>query len=237
VTEPVAIVTGASRGIGAALAARLAVAGYVVIGVARSSVDEWDASTGGVDRRQCDVGDESAVKRLFSTVRKEHGRLDLTVNGAGMFSGDLLLTATGDRYSAVLRANLVGVHLTTRESVKLMRGSGRGRVITLSSIASEIAVLGNALYGTSKWAVERLMRDFALEFRGSGITFNSVAISFVEQTGMVEALRPEARALYEQRLLVPRPLGLDELEATIAYLSSDGAATVTGQVIALGSPF
>jgi 3-oxoacyl-[acyl-carrier protein] reductase len=159
------------------------------------------------------------------------------INNAGTFSGELLLTASAERFASVLSANVVAAHVVTREAVKLMRPRSAGRVVSVSSVAASIPLLGNSLYAMSKAALERLMRDFALEFRGSGVTFNSVAVSFFEHSRMVAALRPEARAAYEARLLVPRAVQIPEVIAAIRYLASDEAATVTGQVICLGSPY
>jgi len=238
VSERVALVTGASRGLGAEIAAGLVAGGYTVVGAARTAPDEWAAApVADLHRKVCDVTDESQVKRMFSEVRKEHGRLDLVVNNAGAFSGDLLLMASAERFAAVLRGNLLSAQVVTRESVKLMRPKGFGRVVSISSIAASIPLVGNSLYASAKTAVVGLMRDFALEFRNSGVTFNSVAISFVEHTGMVDALKPEARASYEARLLVPRALDMSEVLGTIRFLASDDAGAVTGQVISLGSPY
>jgi len=233
----VVLVTGASRGIGSRLAAGLASQGHVVVGIARSAIDEWDLNAEAkIDRRVCDITDESAVRRLFSDIRKQYGRLDVLINNAGAFSGDLLLTASADRFMSVMRTNLAGAHTMTKEATKLMRPQGRGRVVSVTSIATSVPLVGNALYASAKSALERLMSSFALEFRGSGITFNSVGVSFVDSTGMVDALKPQVREQYEQRLLVPRALDMSEILGTIDYLCSDSAATVTGQVIALGSP-
>jgi NAD(P)-dependent dehydrogenase (short-subunit alcohol dehydrogenase family) len=80
------------------------------------------------------------------------------------------------------------------------------------------------------------MHSFAVEFRGAGITFNSVGVSFLEDTGMVDALKPDARANYEARLLVPRPVLIDEIMHAIRFFTSDSAGSVTGQVVTLGSP-
>jgi 3-oxoacyl-[acyl-carrier protein] reductase len=154
-----------------------------------------------------------------------------------MFSGDLLLTTGRDRFASILQANLLGAHLMTREAVKLMRPMSRGRVVSISSVATSIPQVGNSLYGIGKGALERLMRDYAVEFRGSGITFNCVAVSFFEDSGMASALKPEARERYEARLLVPRAVGVGEVLGAVRYFRSDEAATVTGQVIDLGSPY
>lgn len=236
-TSRVVLVTGASRGLGRRLADGLADDDTVVIGLARSAIEDWERpEVEGFEPHVCDVTDESQVKRLFSDIRKRHGQLDLVVNNAGAFSGQVLLTASADRFAALMQSNLISAHLVTRESVKLMSPKRAGRVVSISSIAAAIPITGNALYASTKLALEALMRSFAVEFRGSGITFNSVAISFLEGTGMVDALRPEARAAYESRLLAPAPLHIDEIVQAIRYLASPSASTVTGQLISLGSP-
>ena len=236
--DRVVLVTGASRGLGSNLAAELAATGATVIGIARTLLDDWElTATSPIDRRICDITDEPAVRRLFSEIRREHGRLDLLINNAGAFSGELLLMASADRFASVLSANLVAAHVVTREAMKSMRSRGTGRVVSISSVATQIPVTGNALYASGKAALERLMRDFSVEFRGSGVTFNSVAVSFFEHSRMLASLPLEARAVYESRLLVPRPVTIGEIVAAIRYFASDEAATVTGQVITLGSPF
>jgi len=236
-TKGVVLVTGASRGLGRQLVDGLLADDRVVIGAARSSLTEWERpGVADFDPHECDLTDESQVKRLFSAIRKTHGRLDLVVNNAGAFSGEVLLTATGERFASLMRSNLISAHLVTRESVKVMTHQHSGRVISISSIAAAIPMTGNAIYASTKVALEALMRSFAVEFKGSGITFNSIAVSFLEGTGMLESLRPEARAFYEARLLFPAPVRASEIVDTILYLASPAAQSVSGQTISLGSP-
>lgn len=236
--EKVVLVTGASRGLGRRLVDGFLSDGCLVVGVARSPLDVWEGEANArFERHVCDITDESMVKRLFSDIRKRHGRLDVLVNNAGLFSSDLLLSASADRFNALLRTNLISTHVVTREAVKLMRPKGVGRVISISSIAVAIPLTGNALYATTKIALQSLMQGFAVEFRALGITFNSVGVSFIEDTGMVDALRPAARALYEARLLAPTPLKIEEILHAVRFFSSDDASSVTGQMITLGSPF
>lgn len=236
-SDRVVLITGASRGIGRRIADAFLEDGHTVIGVARSPIGSWESPTSDrFEPRVCDVTDESAVKRLFSEIRKRHGRLDVLINNAGMFSSDLLLSASADRFASVLHANLISAHVVTREAAKLMKANGAGRVISISSIASSIALTGNGLYATSKVALEALMKSFAVEFRNSGITFNSVGVSFLENTGMVESLRPEARAHYEARLLAPTPLRFAEIMRAISFFASEDAGSINAQVVTLGSP-
>lgn len=236
-TGRVFLVTGASRGLGRKLVDGFLAEGHTVIGVARSPIEAWQGDAHErFDQRVCDLTDESAVKRLFSDLRKSHGRLDVLVNNAGAFSADLLLTASADRFGALLSANLLSAQVVTREAVKLMRPKGTGRVVSITSIAVAIPLMGNALYAATKVALESLMRGFAVEFKGSGITFNSLAISFLEETGMVDALPQVARSSYEARLLIPRPLRIEEILHVVRFFAAEDAASVTGQIMALGSP-
>lgn len=236
--EKVVLITGASKGLGRRLVDGFLSDGYLVVGVARSPIDVWEGEANvRFERHVCDINDESMVKRLFSDIRKRYGRLDVLVNNAGLFSSDLLLSASADRFGALLRTNLISAHVVTREAVKLMRPKGAGRVISISSIAVAIPLTGNALYAASKIALQSLMKGFAVEFKALGITFNSVGVSFIDDTGMVDALRPAARAFYEARLLAPEPLKIEEILHAVRFFSSDDASSVTGQMITLGSPF
>jgi 3-oxoacyl-[acyl-carrier protein] reductase len=234
----IVLITGASRGLGRRLADGFLADGWLVVGVARSPIETWEGETHErFERQVCDITDESMVKRLFSSLRKRFGHLDVLINNAGAFSSDLLLTANADRFSALLRANLISAQVVTREAVKLMRPKGLGRVVSISSVAVAIPLTGNALYATTKIGLEALMSGFAVEFKGSGVTFNSVGVSFIEDTGMVGALLPAARASYETRLLTPKPLTIGEILHAVRFFVSDDAAPITGQVITLGSPF
>ena len=237
-TCQVVLVTGASRGLGSRMAEGFLSKGCLVIGLARSPVESWEGEHNDrFERHVCDITDESMVKRLFSDLRKRHGRLDALINNAGAFSSDLLLTASAERFGSLLRANLVSAQVVTREAVKLMRPKGFGRVVSISSIATAIPLTGNALYSITKVGLETLMQGFAVEFKGSGITFNSIGISFLEDTGMVNALNHAARTSYESRLLEPHPLRIGEIMHALGFFLSDQAGAVTGQQITLGSPF
>ena len=237
-TKGVVLITGASRGLGRKLADKFLFDDWLVIGLARSPLQTWVGEEHPhFERYVCDITDESMVKRFFSSLRKQYGQLDVLINNAGIFSGDLLLSATSDRYSDLFLANVVSAQLITREASKIMRFKGGGRVISISSIAVDIPITGNTLYASTKSALECLMRGYAVEFKGSGITFNSVAISFVENTGMLDSLKPAARELYESRLLESAPLKIDEIMHVLCFLISDHSRPVNGQTISLGSPF
>ena len=231
------IVTGASRGLGSELAQILIENGHRVIGIARTSTDSWSvAPSDNYLQIQCDLTDESMVKRTFSEIRKRGISIGSLINNAGVFSSQLLQTSSSNHVKNVLNSNLISALLTTREVSKMMRSTGGGSVISISSIAVSIRIRGNSIYGVSKIALEELMRGFATEFRDSGITFNSLRISFVEDTGMVNSLATEPRKFYESRLLEPNALSVQEIYHAIQFFESNLARSITGQVLSLGSP-
>ncbi len=231
------IVTGASRGLGSELVKVLIENGHRVIGIARTATDSWSVAPSDNHLQfQCDLTDESMVKRTFSEIRKKGLTIGSLINNAGVFSSQLLQTSSSNHVKDVLNSNLISTLLTTREVSKMMRSSGGGSVISISSIAVSIPIPGNSVYAASKVAVEELMRGFATELRGSGITFNSLRISFVEGTGMVNSLATEPRRIYESRLLEPRPLSVHEICHAIQFFDSSLARSITGQVLSLGSP-
>lgn len=231
------IVTGASRGLGSKLASVLVENGHRVIGIARTSTDSWSVCpSDNFVQFQCDLTDESMVKRTFSEMRKKGFSIGSLINNAGVFSSQLLQTSSSSHVRDVLNSNFVSTLLTTREVSKMIRSTGGGSVISISSIAVSIPIPGNSIYGISKIALEELMRGFATEFRDSGISFNSVRISFVEGTGMVNSLSIEPRKIYETRLLEPSALSVHEIYHAIQFFQSDLAKSITGQVLSLGSP-
>jgi len=231
------VITGASRGLGSQIAEKSLAAGDTVIGLSRSPLENWEVKPNpNFIGYQCDISDESNVKRVFSEIRKTQKNIDALVNNAGMFSAQLLQMASGDHFRDVLNNNLVSTMLVTREAAKMMRPRNFGRVVTITSIASKVQIPGNAFYGISKEGSEQLMRNFAVEFRETGITFNCLGVSFIEETGMLTALTDSSRKKYESRLLEPANISPDEVMHALSFLRSEMAGSITGQVIYLGSP-
>lgn len=226
--------TGASRGVGAIVAGALA-KDHDVVGLARSPVGEW-ACDERVTRTECDLTDESATRRAFSQLRKSGSGPDVLIHSAGMFSADLLGATSGARFADVLAANVVASQNVIREGIKEMRRNDFGRVVALSSIAARIPLTGNAVYGTSKVALEHVVRSYAVELAGTGLTFNCLALSFIEGTPMVEALQDDARRRYEARLSHPAAVTPAQLMHAIGFLIAEDAAAVTGETLVLGGP-
>jgi NAD(P)-dependent dehydrogenase (short-subunit alcohol dehydrogenase family) len=230
------VVTGASRGVGAMVATALVERGHTVTGLARSAAADWECDER-VARIECDIEDDSAARRAFSQLRKDGAGPDVLIHAAGAFSADLLAMASGARVTEILAANVSGAQNAIREAIKEMRRGNFGRVVALTSIAPRIPMPGNAIYGASKLALEHLVRSYAVELKGSGCTFNCLGLSFVEGTGMVDALRPEARASYEQRLAAPEGLDMTSVMHAIDFFILPEASAVTGQTVVLGGPY
>lgn len=231
------LITGASRGLGAELARNLLDSGCQVIGLARSPIDTWmTPESESFIKYQCDLTDESMVKRTFSSIRKNNFSVDVVINNAGVFSSQLLQTSTSTHIIDVLNSNLLSALYVTREASKLMRSNGGGSVVSISSIATAIRIPGNSIYGISKVGLEELMRGFAIEYQDSGITFNSIRVSFLENTGMVSSLSDKPRQVYESRLLAPWVLTVSEVLNAVQFFQSNLANSITGQVLTLGSP-
>lgn len=229
------VVLGASRGIGARLAARLAADGHPVVALARRDPAEWEIAFE-ADRRSGDVSDGGVLRRALSDARKQHGAISSVVNCVGAFSSDLLTTATDARAQAVFAGNALVANTVMREASRALMRDRAGTVITLSSIASRIPMRGNALYGAAKAATEHLTAAYAREMSGAGVRFFALGISFVDDTTMVESLGDEFRSLYEQRLTAPRPVTISDLTTYLDFLCSDAGGLLNGQTLVLGSP-
>lgn len=231
------VVTGASRGLGSEIVEALLQTNRRVIGIARTPTELWSVGASeNFARFQCDLTDESMVKRTFSEIRKNGYPISCLVNNAGVSSSQLIQTCSINHVKDVLNSNLISALLATREVSKMMRLGDGGSVVSISSIASSIRIPGNAIYGVSKVALEELMRGFASEFKDAGINFNCIRVSFMEGTGMVDSLAEEPRKKYESRLLKPHALSIQEILHAILFFESNLSRSVTGQVLTLGSP-
>jgi 3-oxoacyl-[acyl-carrier protein] reductase len=234
--ESTIFITGTSRGIGKLLAMHYLQQGHTVIGCSRTE-PEWEApSSGTYDHLLIDIGDESSVRQSFSIVRKRYGALQLLVNNAGTFSADMTALTNASTVTRIFQQNVVASFVVTREAVKLMRPAHFGRVVTISSIAVPIAAVGNAFYSASKAALVRISEVMALELKDSGVTLNTIGISFVEGTGMYEQSKPDALTGYRTRLTVERPISVEELAHGIDFFADENAGAINAQCLYFGGP-
>lgn len=230
----VAIVTGASRGIGRAIALALAAAGAkVVVNYARSStaaeevVQEIATAGGEAIALQADVSQAAEVDSLIQQTIEKFGRLDVLVNNAGITRDTLLLRMKPEDWQAVIDLNLTGVFLCTRAASKLMLKQRSGRIINIASVAGQMGNPGQANYSAAKAGVIGFTKTIAKELASRGITANAVAPGFIE-TDMTSDLKAD-------EILKFIPLGRygkpEEVAGMVRFLAADPAATyITGQV-------
>ena len=232
----VALVTGASRGIGRAIAGRLAADGADVAIVARS-VEALAASRAEIEAagRRCfplavDVADGAGVTEAVKRLVAEAGRLDIVVNNAGVTRDGLLMRMSDDDWAAVLAIDLTGVFLVCRAAARPLAKSPAGRIVNISSIVGMIGNAGQANYAAAKAGLFGFTRSLAKELAGRKVTANVICPGFIE-TDMTAVL-PEAM---KQQSLGQIPLGRfgagADIAALVAFLCSDAAGYVTGTVI------
>ncbi len=241
--DRVAIVTGAAAGLGLAIARELAERGAAVLLADRDEkrVEAAAAELGGTGARvraiAADVGVPGDVDAMVETAIRDLGRLDILVSNAGI--GDLapFLEASLEHWERVLQVNLTGVFLCGQAAARHMARHGGGRIVNIASISGMLAGTGRAAYGTSKAAVIHLTRQMALELGPLGITVNAVAPGPIDTTMARAAHTPQTRAAYLARIPLHRYGLPEEVAAAVAYLCSDAAGYVNGQVLAVDGGF
>ncbi len=237
VIEPrVAIVTGASRGIGRAISQRLAADGRHVVLVSRTeealeAVHREIESAGGCSEiRTCDVTDSEALGNLIESVATAHGRLDILVNNAGLTRDGLILRMSDADFDAVLNVNLRAAFVSCRAAARPMMRGRFGRIANIGSVTGLIGNTGQANYACAKAGLVGLTKTLAKELGSKGITANVVAPGFVE-TAMIENL-PKDRLEEVTKMLPVRRFGRpEEIAHAVSFVTSDLAGYMTGQVL------
>ena len=234
----VAVVTGASRGIGHDLVLALARSGAVVAAGARSADDvqelvaEVSDAGGEAFALELDVTDLGSVARASELVLARTGRVDILVNNAGLGSNHDALDVTEQDWDAIMDVNLKGLFFTTQAFARPMVARGYGRVVNLSSQAGLVGIRRHAVYSASKGGVNLLTRVLALEWAPHGVTVNAVAPTFVRTPGTAERLDdPETAAEVLARIPVGRFATTADVAAAVLYLASPSAGLVTGTVL------
>jgi 3-oxoacyl-[acyl-carrier protein] reductase len=233
----IALVTGASRGIGRAIAEALAAAGArVVVNYARSPeaaaavVAAIEATGGQAWSHQADVADEEQVEAMVKAVLEREGRIDVLVNNAGITRDGLLMRMKTADWRSVIDLNLTGVFLCTRAVSRTMLKARAGRIVNITSVVGLMGNPGQANYSAAKAGVIGFTRSTAAEFAGRGITVNAVAPGFIA-TEMTKDLDTD-------RILAAIPLGRlgqpEDVAGVVRFLAADPAAAyITGQVLAV----
>ena len=233
-----AVITGAGRGIGKAIATRLASLGAAVAivdidGETASSAAAEIASTGATAiAYELDITDAEAVAAVFKGIAEDLGGLDILVNNAGLTRDNLLLRMSPDDWDLVMRVNLKGAFNCTRAAVRPMMSQRSGRIINIASIVGLVGNAGQANYAASKAGLIALTKTVAKEFGGRGITANAVAPGFIE-TPMTESLPEKARADFAAKISLRRFGSPSDVANLVAFLASDEADYITGQTVSV----
>jgi 3-oxoacyl-[acyl-carrier protein] reductase len=233
-----AIVTGASRGIGKAIALRLAAAGAKVACVARSveklqeTADAITAGGGEAEVHPCDVTDSAAVTKLVEELAEKWGGLDIVVNNAGITKDTLIPRMSDEDWDAVIATNLRSVFLFTRAASLVMMRKRFGRIINISSVSGLMGNSGQANYSASKAGVIGLTRTVAQELAGRKVTVNAICPGFIASE-MTEAMGATLDEFVKTRIPAKRLGAADEVADAVLYLASDSAAYITGEVLTI----
>jgi len=234
----VAVITGASRGIGRAVALQLSQAGAAVVVTATTlegaqrTADEIAAAGGKALAVKVDVSVAAEVEGLFKEAVSAFGKVDILVNNAGITKDGLLLRMKESDWDAVIDVNLKGAFNCTREAAKLMSKARYGRIVNLSSVVGEMGNPGQANYCASKAGMIGLTKSVAKELARRNVTVNAVAPGFIE-TDMTQELSEKAKESLQEQIPMGRLGSGDDIAAAVLFLVSDGAAYITGHVLSV----
>ncbi len=236
-TRHVALVTGGSRGIGRAVAVRLAAGGHPIAvnyvaneAAASDTVAAIEAAGGTAISVQGDVGDEGSVAALIEQIADQLGPVEILVNNAGITRDDLLMRMKADAWDAVIETNLKSVYLCSKAVLRGMLRAKWGRIINISSVAGVFGNPGQANYSAAKAGVIGFTQSLAKEVGSRGITVNAVAPGFIE-TDMTAALGEETASAVIQQITLGRLGRPEEVASVVGYLASGDASYITGQTI------
>ena len=238
-TDKIALVTGAGRGIGRAAALRLAGQGaYVYLNyqgskeAAQEAVEEIIRNGGRAEALQCNVADFDACAQMIETIIQKSGRLDILVNNAGITKDGLLVKMSEEDYDRVLEVNLKGTFNTIRHASRYLLKQRSGRIINITSVSGILGNAGQANYSASKAGVIGLTKSVARELAPRGILVNAVAPGFV-QTDMTDALPEKVKAQMLEPIPLRRSAQPEEIADVVLFLASGQSSYMTGQVLSV----
>ncbi len=234
-----ALVTGGSRGIGKGIAFALAKQGFQVFLTYVSKPEEAEnvakeiCAAGGKAKAFClNVGDASAVAEFFAAEIKGQVELCVLVNNAGITNDGFLIRMKDDDFDNVVNVNLRGAFVCMREAAKIMSKQRHGKIVNISSVVGQMGNAGQVNYVASKAGLHGMTMAAAKELAGRNITVNTVAPGFIE-TDMTANLPEDLRKAYEDSIPLKRMGSVDDVANAVVFLSSESAAYITGQILAV----
>nr|WP_300308713.1 3-oxoacyl-ACP reductase FabG [Halomonas sp.] len=232
----VALVTGASRGIGRAIAHELGRQGRIVIGTATSEAGaeriDADLKANGIEGagRCLNVTDQAGVDALIKAISDEFGAPTILVNNAGITRDNLLMRMKEDEWDGVMDTNLKSVYRVSKACLRGMTKARWGRIVSISSVVATMGNLGQTNYAAAKAGMEGFSRALAREVASRAITVNSVAPGFIA-TDMTEALSEEQQAMLKGQVPLARLGQPEEIAAAVGFLTSESAGYITGETL------
>jgi 3-oxoacyl-[acyl-carrier protein] reductase len=233
----VALVTGASRGIGRAIASRLAAQGATVVAAARGDhakgcADELNAAGFRAEALSLDVTDAAALEATPGDIVKRHGRLDIVVSNAGITRDQLLMRMKREDWDAVIATNLTATFLLAQAAMRPMLKQRGGRIIAVGSVVGQMGNAGQTNYAASKAGLIGFAKALAREVASRAITVNVVAPGMID-TDMTKGLNEKAQIDWAAQIPLGRLGAVDDVAAAVCFLASDEAAYITGHVLAV----
>lgn len=230
----IALVTGASRGIGKAIATQLAQQGATVIGTATSengaqAISDYLSEFGGKGFA-LNVTDKESVDTTIKAINEAHGGIDILVNNAGITRDNLLMRMKDDEWQDIINTNLTSIFTLSKAVLRGMMKKRFGRIVNIGSVVGSAGNAGQANYAAAKAGVIGFSKSMAREVASRGITINVVAPGFID-TDMTKALTDDQKEAIFKDIPANRLGEPDEIAATVAFLVSDGAAYITGETI------
>ncbi|MCR5559453.1 MAG: SDR family oxidoreductase [Schwartzia sp.] len=231
--ERIVLITGTRKGIGEYLAKHYIAMGEKVIGCSRSEPEWAKEYADNYVHFRADVGDEKAVKAIFTFIRKNCGKLDVLINNAGIASMNHSLLTPTDAVKQVFATNTIGTFLFCREAAKIMKKSKFGRIVNFATVATPLKLAGEAVYAASKAAVVSLTQTLAREYADYGITVNAVGPTPIK-TDLIRGVSADKLEDLLDRQAIHRYGTYDDVGNVIDFFLSPESDFITGQVIYLG---
>ncbi len=227
---PITLITGTGKGIGKFLAEHYLAQRHQVIGCSRSEAD-WHLE--GYEHHIADVSDEIQVKKIFSAIRKQHGKLDHLISNAGIASMNHFLLTPVSTVHKIMNTNFVGTFLFCREAAKLMKKQQYGRIVNFSTVAVPLKLEGEAIYAASKAAVLSFTQIVSKELADFGITVNAIGPTPVE-TDLIAAVPKEKIQNLLNQQAIPRFAKFEDIANVTDFFLRKESSFITGQALFLG---